>query len=262
MTVGELTCRFETAKDCAIVTLLPALNGAPWSEIEQAGNNLLEQVRNSPVRVVIVDLTPLNYMGSALVALIVRVWKTVKEREGQFVVVSTDPMVFEVLKIAGLSSLWTVVETREAAFDAAGISSQAVTRKRETRLLTVVGPLAVLAAGAGLALLILRINAVPGLVAVGLALGWAALGLIVGGVTFARSSGRGRAVAGLVMAACVGIAVATAFFWPGNLAAGDEPEAKAPPAAAAPLNPASGPAAAGGAAGAEPHPAPPANITN
>lgn len=214
MSVSEPFCRFETADGSAIVTLLPGLNDAPWSEIEQAGNGLLERVRNSSARVVLVDLMSLNYMGSALVALIVRVWKAVKERDGRMVVINTDPMVLEVLKIAGLENLWTIVETREQAFDAAGVSPQAVTRKRETRVLTMVGPLAVAAAGLGLALLIVKADFVPGVVAVGLALGWAALGVLAGAVTFARSAGGGRAVGGLIVVACLGIAVASVFFWP------------------------------------------------
>ena len=234
MTVSELPCRFETSDGCAIITLLPALNDSPWSEIEQTGNHLLEQVRNSTARTVIVDLTPLNYMGSALVALIVRVWKVVKERDGQLVVVNRDPLVFEVLRIAGLHNLWTIVETREEAFDAAGVSPQAVTRKRETRLLTIVGPVAVVAAGVGLALLILKAGIIPSLVAVGLALGWAAIGILAGIVTFIRSeSGGGRAFASLVVVACVAIAAATVVFWPDDMDA-DAQAAEPAPVPAAP----------------------------
>jgi anti-anti-sigma factor len=228
VTVSELSCRFEAADGCAIVTLLPALNNSPWSEIEQTGNHLLEQVRSTSARIVIVDLSPLNYMSSALVALIVRIWKVVKEREGRFVVVNREPLVYEVLKIAGLHNLWTIVETREEALDAAGVSPQAITRKRETRLLTIVGPLAVIAAGVGLALLIVKTDVVPSLVALGLALGWAALGVLVGVVTFARSSGGARTLAGLVVAACVAIAAATVFFWPDDLNGAAQPGDPAP----------------------------------
>ena len=234
MTVSELPCRFETADGCAIITLLPAINDSPWSEIEQTGNRLLEQVRNSPARTVIVDLTPLNYMGSALVALIVRVWKVVKERDGQLIVVNREPLVLEVLRIAGLQNLWTIVETREEAFDAAGVSPQAVTRKRETRLLTIVGPLAVVAAAVGLVLLIVKAGIVPSLVAVGLALGWAAIGILAGAVTFIRSaSGGGRALASVVVVACIAIAVATVFFWPDDIG-GEAQAAEPPPPPAAP----------------------------
>ncbi|HUG89472.1 MAG TPA: STAS domain-containing protein [Planctomycetaceae bacterium] len=237
MTVSEGPCRFETANGHAVVTLLPGLNDAPWSEIERVGNDLLDQVRNTPARAMIVDLTALNYMGSALVALIVRVWKVIKERGGQLVVVNRDPMVMEVLRIAGLHSLWTIVETREEAIDALGASPQAETRKRETRFLTWVGPLAVTAAAAGLALLILKVDFVPRTVAVGLALGWSALGALAGTITFARSTGGSRAVGGIVVAASLGLVAATVFFWPDDLAAGAG-DGDVPPATAEPAPPA------------------------
>jgi hypothetical protein len=77
-----------------------------------------------------------------------------------------------------------------------------------------------------------------------MALGWAALGVVAGAVTFARSSAGGRAAAGLVVAVCLGIAVAAVVFWPedaagdaGQAAADPEPVGRAPAQNATPVQP-------------------------
>jgi hypothetical protein len=59
------------------------------------------------------------------VALIVRLYKTVNSRGGKMVVVNTHELVFEVLKLAGLTKLWTIVGTRAEAFSSMGVKATA-----------------------------------------------------------------------------------------------------------------------------------------
>ncbi len=120
MTSSDAPYRLETTDSYSIITILPELNDSQWADFEKVGTHLTEHVaaRKSPKFVV--DLSPLNYMGSAMVALIVRLWKTANEKDGKMAVVNNDPMVFEVLKLAGLHKVWTIVDTREEAVKTLG----------------------------------------------------------------------------------------------------------------------------------------------
>jgi anti-anti-sigma factor len=106
--------RLERDHHHTIVTLLPGLNDAPWSDIEQIGNEIIHRLQEVPAPALLVDLCPLDYMGSVQVALVVRTYKTVKERGGKMVVAAHEPLVREVLSLAGLDKLWTTVPSREA----------------------------------------------------------------------------------------------------------------------------------------------------
>jgi len=112
--------RYEKADGYAVISLEPELNNAQWSEIEQIGTDLLAQLRELKSQAMIVDLSALSYMGSAMVALIVRLWKSVKEDDGRMVVVNRDPNVLEVLKLASLDKVWTIEETKDGAVKALG----------------------------------------------------------------------------------------------------------------------------------------------
>jgi anti-anti-sigma factor len=116
----QLPYRLEINNRLAIVTLLPELNEVPWADIEKVGSEILSRIQNLNSPQLLVDLCPLNYMGSAQVALVVRMFKTVKEKNGKMVVANRDPMVLEVLSLAGLNKVWTIVDSRERALSMLG----------------------------------------------------------------------------------------------------------------------------------------------
>lgn len=110
-----------------MISLLPELNKAPWGEIDALGTRLLERMKsrlegNRRKAAFLVDLSELNYMGSAMVALVVRLWKATKEKKARMAVVNSDENVLEVLRLSGLEQVWTITDTREAGLKALGIS--------------------------------------------------------------------------------------------------------------------------------------------
>lgn len=115
MTSSNQPYYFEQGNGYSVITLTPQLNDAQWSDIEKVGSDLLDQLKNQKSNAFIVDLSSLSYMGSAMVALIVRLWKSVKDEKGRMVVVNREKLVYEVLELAGLHKIWTIVETREEA---------------------------------------------------------------------------------------------------------------------------------------------------
>jgi len=112
--------RIELDRQRAIVSLLPALNEVAWADIERIGTEALGQLAELKNPRLVIDLTALNYMGSAQVALVVRLYKSIKERDGKMVVANRHPLVLEVLTLAGLNKLWTIVEDRNTALKLLG----------------------------------------------------------------------------------------------------------------------------------------------
>jgi anti-anti-sigma factor len=123
VSTGETYYRFETVNGCLVITLLPELNDKQWADIERVGTEIVDRISAAATPKVLVDLTPLSYMGSAMVALIVRLYKTVNSRGGKMAVVNQHELVFEVLKLAGLTKLWTIVANRDEAFAALGVKA-------------------------------------------------------------------------------------------------------------------------------------------
>lgn len=124
MTTTGLPIEFESNHGCGRLTLAPEVNSSPWDVVEKSGTEVIRQVEAHNVSSLIVDLSPLNYLGSAQVALLVRVWKTLSAKNGKMVVEVTSPVVREVLKTAGLSRLWPFVENRAAAYAHLGINPE------------------------------------------------------------------------------------------------------------------------------------------
>ncbi|MDA1015768.1 MAG: STAS domain-containing protein [Planctomycetota bacterium] len=146
MTESSDQYTFEPADGYAIVTLHPSLHEARWAAIETVGTEFIEKFAGQELKSVVVDLGQLPFMGSSLVALLVRIWKAAQATKGQMVVVNANEMVLEVLTLAGLTSVWTIRDTREEGIHELGFSKPALNRKRETRFVGLVGPLSCLAA--------------------------------------------------------------------------------------------------------------------
>jgi len=106
---------FEDGGGFSVVTFSSAIAEAQWGEIEQVGSELKERLSTLDSPIFLVDLTRLQFMGSSVVALIVKLWKAINELNGGLVVINSSSVIYEVLDIAGLTRLWTIVETREEA---------------------------------------------------------------------------------------------------------------------------------------------------
>ncbi|WP_459558091.1 STAS domain-containing protein [Lacunimicrobium album] len=98
------------------LTLNPPLSDAPWGDIDDLGKNVLNELETARTPSVLVDLSPLTYMGSAVVALLVRIWKATKGKSGEMVVLCSHPMVLKVISLAGLDKVWRITPNVETAY--------------------------------------------------------------------------------------------------------------------------------------------------
>lgn len=205
MESGEAPYRFEDADGYSVLSLYPLINDGNWGNVSQVGAEILNRLEATKSPALVVDLSPLDYMGSAQVALLVRVWKSLKKTEGRMAVQCPGQMVGEVLSTAGLKSLWEIVETREEAVASLGFQSRA---EQGQHFWCPILAIALLVA-AGI---------VVGLVTSGtrdVAMIWTAIGLgvasaLIGGLTILLQQGGWRAVGGVVSLAGIGL---VAYTW-------------------------------------------------
>jgi anti-anti-sigma factor len=206
---GENYYRSEQSDGCWIITLLPELNDKQWADIEKVGTEIVDKLSAAQSPRFIVDLTPLSYMGSAMVALIVRLYKAVNGRSGQMVVVNQHELVFEVLKLAGLTKLWTIVENRDKAYAALGVKRRSVSAKEPGtgggggNGLLVAGLIGTVGAIVGLALMFSPQQPVSHKIALLIDVGFAALGMIVGTLLLVNQTGARRNVGIALLAICL-----------------------------------------------------------
>jgi anti-anti-sigma factor len=229
VSAGEIYYRFESVNGCLTVTLLPELNDKQWADIERVGTELVARIGATPSPRVIVDLTPLSYMGSAMVALIVRLYKEVNTRSGKMVVVNQHELVHEVLKLAGLTKLWTIVDNRQAAYSSLGIKMSAASTAGgglQTGGMGIVAAGAIGTVGAllGLALQFSSNPAVPRKIAMLIDFVFAFTGLVAGMILLNQAGNRRNL--GIAFLAICALAIV------GIVAVPDESPAKGPAPAA------------------------------
>ena len=217
MSSVKLPYQFETGPGHAVLTLEPGLNNVQWSEIERVGSDVLARVQESRPPAIIVDLSGMDYMGSAMVALLVRVWKTVKETGGKMAVVNRHADTLEVLRLAGLTKVWTIVTSREEAEAHLGVRRKAGTAAaapagpaaaRSVTVPLVRGILLLLTAVVALGISFTSSPLIDRTLSRGAACVIAALALIVGTVVSLYGSGMKRGVGVFVVAAGLAVLMA------------------------------------------------------
>lgn len=204
MTSSEPAYEVETASQYTVVTLEPKLANEQWGDIHEVGNQLVERLGELKTETVVVDLSSMEYIGSSTVALVVRLWKKVQEREGGLAVVNKHPVVREVLQIAGLHKVWTIADSREQALAELGIKQQS---KGGGLLLCA----AIVAAVTGVAGLVMKLS--PGLSVApelvdALLFGGAGVGTLLAIASTIKESGGRRIIAVLAMLTCIGVGIA------------------------------------------------------
>ena len=204
------------------VQFFPIAMSMSWMDVEAATTQVVRQLRESEKLSVMVDLSQMEMINSGLIASLVRIWKAMKERNGQFSIVCPNERVTEILKTAGLWKLWSVVEDREEAVYELGVSKAAIVEKRERRFLMLVAvPCSVIAALALIPLFLKRTD-VMGVDAEKAAELFAASAVVTGLISIWKDSGMRRWVSCGAVTVGLGVLVFVfksdvSFGWPWGL---------------------------------------------
>ena len=123
----ESPYQFDRLKNYAVLTLNPLINEGQWSNVSEVGNEILNQLQGLATPYLVVNLSRLNYMGSSQVALLVRIWKSLKKRSGRMSVQCPNSAVRDILLNSGLKHLWEIVDTPQAALKSLGVAAASPT---------------------------------------------------------------------------------------------------------------------------------------
>ncbi len=219
MSTGESTLHYETLSGRHLVVLNPMLADAPWTDVEAAGSHVLQLIREDSEPGVLIDLTELNYISSTMVALVVRIWKSVNAAGGRMVVVNTHPVVEEVLQIAGLLKVWEVADSREKGLKVLGEPRQVQIEQRESRVVAVAAPLMAVASLFCCVLYWLMPTIFGQLVWTTLILGNATVAAILGLLSIAKYEGGLRVLGGATVAVATTTILLSQFVDPTTLRA-------------------------------------------
>jgi anti-sigma B factor antagonist len=91
-----------------------------WPEMENASKMIFEIIRNEPGIKILVDMSRLSQCGSALLGIMLRVWKTVSPQHGVLAFCNVNNEVAEILQQTRLDTLWAIYPNREAAYMSMG----------------------------------------------------------------------------------------------------------------------------------------------
>ncbi|PHR95338.1 MAG: hypothetical protein COA78_30365 [Blastopirellula sp.] len=76
---------------------------------------LVGAVKTADPPLVVLDLTNVKYINSFFIRLLIRTWKLIKKRDGQFVIAGMSPESLEMLQQMKIDSLWKQYPTRDLA---------------------------------------------------------------------------------------------------------------------------------------------------
>ncbi len=101
-----------------VVVPLADFGSLRWPEMEVASKCIFEAMRDDNSARVLVDMSRVNQCGSALLGIMLKVWKSVCPKSGALVFCNVSSDVADVLKMTRLDTLWAIYPSREAAFSA------------------------------------------------------------------------------------------------------------------------------------------------
>lgn len=203
------TFQIDTIHGRTVVAFLPHLNEIPWAEIEKVGGQILPRLQETASPGVLVDLCSLKYMGSASLALVVRIYKTVTEKKGRLIVANRDPMVGELLTKAGLEKILEIAPSREEALRRLGLPAGEMVR-RAGGWQNFVAIAALVVAAVGVAAPFANLG-LPGNAVLGLLLGGGGVAFLFALWAITSAKGSARALGTVVLVLSLGVLMFGAF---------------------------------------------------
>jgi len=102
----------------SVIVLDPSYEELDDRALEESGGLLLTAATTTDPPRVVLDLSATNYIGSALIELLLRAWKRLSERGGTMVLCGVQPFCADVLRVTRLETLWQTFDTRDQAVEA------------------------------------------------------------------------------------------------------------------------------------------------
>ncbi len=107
-------CHFTSERQGDVLIIVPMQN---MGDLDLVGHDdpcrrLLDAVRDSDARHLLIDLGQISYFGSTALTVFVKAWKTISTRGGTMVFCNASEHERSILAITKLDTIWPVVATR------------------------------------------------------------------------------------------------------------------------------------------------------
>ncbi|WP_339730165.1 STAS domain-containing protein [uncultured Gimesia sp.] len=213
MATQEVPYHITAVNNHLKVQLLPELNESAWTDLETLGDSLLLELKDQKNPSAIIDLTPLTYISSSLVAVIIQVWKLVDEQGGKTAILNTSDMVEEVLNISGLKKVWCIVSTEEEAvtYLNQALKEERIERRRIFSMPILLGIVALLSAVASFTLYLSDLPALNPKITLVATISFSAAGLLLG-ATALKDRRKNLRIMGWVVLFCSLVLVGIGLF--------------------------------------------------
>ncbi|MHC2069299.1 STAS domain-containing protein [Bremerella sp. T1] len=104
-------------RDITILEFGPEYVNLDEASLSQVVQQVVEVAKHTSPPLVIIDLSHTESIGSFFIQFLIRIWKLIKKRGGQLVLVGLNENCLEVLKRSKIESLWQRFASREAAME-------------------------------------------------------------------------------------------------------------------------------------------------
>lgn len=101
-----------------IVALAENLGSSNCQKLQADCNDLQDRLRCGAIRNIVVDCSATKCLGGAALGLLVRLWKSVKQNGGSFVICGLPSIGVETLRVVKLHHLWPIYATLDEGIDA------------------------------------------------------------------------------------------------------------------------------------------------
>lgn len=98
-----------------VAELDPSYDALSGSQLRELNDSLLAAVAQQPDARLLLDMHRTTYIGSGFLEVLVRVWKRLRETEGQMAICSANADCLEVFRVTNLEKLWGIYADRQEA---------------------------------------------------------------------------------------------------------------------------------------------------
>src|SRR5256714_11114533 len=112
-TSREQSFRIERHGEIAVVTPSAKVEEMHETLIEQAARLVVQALREDPPAGIVVDLSQVNYFGSAFVSFLLRCHALAKKSDSEIVLAGASEPARELLHLLDLETLWALYDHRK-----------------------------------------------------------------------------------------------------------------------------------------------------
>ena len=114
------TAMFEIEREGETIIVTPTVNLREFEFVEANVNDVIEVLSDLSIKNLVMDFQKSDYFGSSALAFFLKLWKTIKGRNGCMALCNLSEHQLEVLNVTKLDKLWPICDSRAEAMKTVG----------------------------------------------------------------------------------------------------------------------------------------------